>query len=144
MSMADLFQKLGAPLTSTRWSWGAVSEEKDVYLRVWQDEFRTIDGKLTVRVIRHRAPENDSENLGYKERLDHVAQIRSGAKSFCILCVAKKPFSSPRVLASFDKEMIFVGGELIQDGEDCRLELVQRINVDELKRTLPQAPGGPS
>ncbi len=129
MNITDLFQKLGAPLNNTRWSWGAVSEGGDIYLRVWQHDFRTIDGKRTVRVIRHRAPENDSENLGYKERLEHVAQIGAGARSFCILCVAKDPNRRPRELASFDNKTIFVGGELIQDGEDYRLELVAKKKV---------------
>ena len=133
MSMADLFQKLGAPLKNTRWSWGAVSEEGDVYLRVWVDEFRKIDDKQTVRVTRHRTSGSNPENVGHKERLEHVAQIGAGAKSFCILCVAKDPNSHPRELASFDKKSIFVGGKLIQDGEDFWLELTQRINVDELK-----------
>ena len=43
-------------------------------------------------------------------------------------------FSSehPRELASFDDKTILVGGELIQDGGDCWLELTQRIKVDEL------------
>ena len=50
MSMADLFEKLDAPLNNIIWSWGAVSEGGNVYLRVWADEFRKIDGKLTVRV----------------------------------------------------------------------------------------------
>lgn len=132
MSMAALFEKLGAPLYNIRWSWGAVSEEGNVYLRVWADEFRKINGKQTVRVTHHRAFENDPENSGYKERLEHVAQIGVGAKSLCVLCVAKDPNSHPRELASFDDKTIFVGGELIPDGGDYWLELTQRIKVDEL------------
>ena len=133
MSMADLFQKLGAPLKNTRWSWGAVSEEGDVYLRVWVDEFRKIDDKQTVRVTRHRTSRSNPEKAGHKERLEHVAQIGAGAKSFCVLCEAKDPNNHPRELASFDNKTILVGGKLIQDGEDFWLELTQRINVDELK-----------
>ena len=132
MDITDLFKKVGAPLKNDRWSWGAVSEGGDVYLRVWQDEFRTIDGKQTVRVTAHKEFENDPKNLGYNERLKHVDKIRAGAKSFCILCLAKDPNSQPREIKDFDDKEIFVGGELIQDGEDCWLELTQRIKVDEL------------
>ncbi len=55
MGITELFEKLGAPLKNQIWSWGAVSEEGDVYLRVWQDRFRIIDGKQTVQVLHHRA-----------------------------------------------------------------------------------------
>ncbi len=124
MGITDLFKKLGAPLKNQIWSWGAVSEGGDVYLRVWQDEFRTIDGKQTVRVTHHRTFENDRENSGYKERLEHIELIRNGAKSFCVLCLAKDVNSRPREIKDFDAKMIRVGGELIQDGEDYWLEIV--------------------
>lgn len=124
MSITALFKKLGAPLKNQVWSWGAVSEGGDLYLRIWQDEFRKFDGKQTVRVTHHRAFENDPENLGYKERLEHVDKIRLGAKSFCVLCLAKDVNGHPREIKDFDAKMIRVGGELIQDGEDYWLEIV--------------------
>lgn len=129
MSISALFEKLGAPLKSIFWSWGAVSKGGDVYLRVWQDESRMIDGKRTIRVTHHGAFENDPENLGYKERLKHVDQIRLGANSFCIICVAKDVNSRPRAIKEFDAKLIRVGGELIKDGIDYWLEIVDTKKV---------------
>ena len=50
LSLSDLFKKLRAPLNNPRWSWGAVSEEGIVVLRVWGDQRENINGKLFVRV----------------------------------------------------------------------------------------------
>ena len=129
MSISALFEKLGAPLKSIFWSWGAVSKGGDVYLRVWQDESRMIDGKRTIRVTHHGAFENDPENLGYKERLKHIELIREGAKSYCVLCRAKDVNSRPREIRDFDAKLIRIGGELIQDGEDYWLEIVATKKV---------------
>ena len=67
MSIADQFKKVGAPLKNTRWSWGAVSEKGDVFLRVWDHDRRTIDGLLTVRVTHRSVYADQPENLGYQE-----------------------------------------------------------------------------
>ena len=133
MNMSDLFKRVGAPLKNTRWSWGAVSENGDVFLRIWSDQFRQADDKRVVRVTHHAAFANDPENLGYKERLEHVALIAGGARSFCFLCKAIDPNAHPRRLASFDERTLFVGGILIQESEDSWLEVTQRIKIGELK-----------
>ena len=133
MTMADLFKKVGAPLKNTRWSWGAVSEKGDVFLRVWADERKQLDGRLTVRVTHHAVFADQPENLGYRERLEHVALIAAGARSFCIQCTAKDTNAVPRALASFDRRTLFVGGDLIDAGGDSWLELTERITIEELK-----------
>ena len=132
INISDLFQKVGAPLKNKRWSWGAVSLKGYVFLRVWSDERRQIDDKLTVRVTHHSVFSDEPENLGYKERLEHVALIAGGARSFCVQCTAKDPNAHPRQLDSFDSRRLFVGGSLIQHGEDSWLELAQPININEL------------
>jgi len=133
MSMADLFKKVGAPLKNTRWSWGAVSETGDVFLRVWADERKQLDDKLTVRVTHHKVFADQPENLGYQERLQHIALIGAGARTFCILCRAKDTNAVPRELASFDRRMLFVAGDVIDFDGDSWLELIKRIKVDELQ-----------
>ena len=102
LSLSDLFKKLRAPLNNPRWSWGAVSEEGIVILRVWGDQRENINGKLFVRVTHHKRFEDDPENFGYKERLKHVALIGDGARSYCIQCVAKDP-SAIRMVFSYGR-----------------------------------------
>ena len=133
MSSADLFQRLGAPLKNPRWSWGAVSGQGTVFLRVWADEFQKLNGKQTVRVTKHKRFEDEPDNLGYKERVEHIALIGAGAPSFCVLCKAKDPSTKPREVASYDDKTVFVGGELIDHEGDSWLELTDRISIDEVR-----------
>ena len=73
MSRSKLFEKLGAPLKNTRWSWGAISESGNVYLAVWTDQFRGIKEKSFVRLTDNKASGSKPRNLGYLERLEHCS-----------------------------------------------------------------------
>jgi hypothetical protein len=42
MGPKALFEKLGAPLKNTVWSWGGVRADGAIFLRVWEDEKRKI------------------------------------------------------------------------------------------------------
>lgn len=122
MSRSGLFEKLGAPLRNPRWSWGAVSKSGNVYLAVWEDEFRRIKEKNFVRLTNNKISASKPGNHGYRERLEHVDLIRKGAKSFCVLCTVKDKSKSPRRMQDFDRRKLFVGGELIEYGGDWWLE----------------------
>jgi len=89
MSLSSLFNRLGAPLHNNRWSWGAVrANDGSVFLRVWQDESKVINGKRFMRITANEYfQNNDPNNLGYQERLKHIQQIQTGAKSYMIVCV---------------------------------------------------------
>lgn len=120
ISRSKLFEKLGAPLTNIRWSWGAVSKSgRKVYLAVWEDEFRRIKGKKVVRLTNYRT---SADRLGYGERLEQIELIEKGFKSYGVLCTVKDPSESPRSLKDFNREELLVGGKLIKNAGDWWLE----------------------
>jgi hypothetical protein len=130
MNRTELFAYLRAPLANTRWSWGAVRpDDGAVFLQVWQDEHKKIDGKPFTCVNSYTFFGEDLSNLGHAERLRHVDLIRAGAPSFMIMCRAADPKASPRVIASIDDKDVFVGGRLVQFDGDWWLERAARINV---------------
>ena len=124
ISRSKLFERLGAPLTNIRWSWGAISKSgKKVCFAVWEDEFHRIKGKKVVRLTNYRT---SADRHGYKERLEQIELIEKGAKVYGVLCTAKDPSESPRSLKDFNREELLVGGELIKDGGDWWLEDIGR------------------
>jgi hypothetical protein len=128
MTPTDFFKWLGAPFSNARWSWGAMREsDQALFLRVWQDETRKIDGKLHVMVTARQWYADHPNNLGHVERLRHLEAIRVGAHSYAVMCVAKDIEASPRVIHTFNRDELFVGGNLrTVDGEDW-LELIGRV-----------------
>jgi hypothetical protein len=86
MSITTLFEKLGAPLANSRWSWGGVREDGSVVLRVWQNDARRMDGVPHVRLTHHAAFVGREDNLGYQERLQQLARARDGAPYFMVMC----------------------------------------------------------
>lgn len=101
MTLTDLFGHLGAPLSHHRWSWGAVRpEDGAVFVRVWQDEQRRIDGAWFTQVTYCGfSNDNPSNLLGYMERLKHVELVRDGAPSYMVMCKARDIRASTRELA---------------------------------------------
>lgn len=134
LSQEEFFRSLGAPLHNVRWSWGSVRpDDGSVILRVWQDETRKFDGKLHVMITARKWFSDDPSNLGNAERLRHVQAIMKGSPSFAIMCVAVDPKASPREMATFNKDELFVGGNVrTADGEEW-LELVKRIPTSYLR-----------
>jgi putative restriction endonuclease len=98
-------QVLGAHLSNTRWSWGAVDRENNrIYLRVWRDEFETYDEGERVVVLLD-VPRTSSP--GYKERKNHLAQIKNGAEGFGVVCTAvDTKTKGARTIASFDDRLL--------------------------------------
>ena len=124
-SMSDLFNLVGAPLNNTMWSWGAISDRGDVFLRVWGDEMQTIENNRYVRITNF-SKFKGTTNLGWMERLKHIEAIKNGASAFCFLCTAVDPSASPREIKFFDNQRQFVCGGLIEYEGDYWLELVDR------------------
>jgi hypothetical protein len=88
-----------------------------VFLRVWQDLKFIGAERGTFMLICTRGAEGDLKNLGYQERLRHTQSVRDGAKCFMVMCVAKDADAQNRIIAEFDAQDLFVGGEVLETPE---------------------------
>lgn len=70
--------------------------------------------------------EEDPDNLGYSERLEHVSLIEAGAKSYMVMCQARDTKAIPRAIKGFNRKEVFVGGCLVEHDGDRWLEIVSR------------------
>ena len=141
MSQKALFERLGAPLANTRWSWGAVRmSDGAIFLRVWQDETMNRGNREFVRVAANEYfQKNAPKNLGYRERLNHLALVRNGARSYMIICVAIDVDATPRAVKSFNSDELYVGGQLIDVDGDFWLEIVGRVPVQDVRNPYANA-----
>lgn len=134
LSLTEMFASLGAPLANQRWSWGAErSSDGAVFLRVWQDECRKIEGRRCVRLTANAFFADKPDNLGNAERLRHVALVRSGRPVYLVMCVAVDPKLEPRTIARFNRDEVFVGGALVDHEGDAWIELAARKPVREVR-----------
>ncbi len=134
MSQKQLFERLGSPLVNARWSWGAIrARDGVVFLRVWQDEIKRVDGRLFMRVTaNHFFQSHDPSNLGWLERLKHIDSVRGGATSYMVMCVAENANAIPRKVQSFNQDEVFTAGQLIEADGDTWLELGPRVRVQDV------------
>lgn len=126
MSITALFEKLGAPLANSRWSWGGMRGDGSVVLRVWQNETRRIDGKFYVQLTHHEVFAGREDNLGYQERNRHVKQTQAGARCYMVMCEAEEPKTDPRKIKRFEKNSVLVAGELIEHEGDLWAPIADR------------------
>ena len=118
MSISGFFEHcLKARLKNVRWSWGAMDDEGSVYLRVWEHEFRSIDGKRHALILRSPdASDARPGRPGRRERENHVERIRQGAKAFCVVCRARDPWATPKSIDSFEPSPLPGGRIVTKDG----------------------------
>lgn len=129
MSLTQHFEKLGAPLKNSRWSWGSVRESDGVvFLRVWQDRRAQINGKTYMMVTHHAAYVGNESSPGYRERLAQVDLLKAGRSVYMIICIAEDVDAKPRKIKSFIADDLFVGGEVIEYDGDTWVEQAGRID----------------
>jgi hypothetical protein len=134
LSLTEMFASLGAPLANQRWSWGAERpSDGAVFLRVWQDESKKLDGRRSVRLTANSFFADKLDNLGNAERLRHVNLIRSGRSAYLVMCVAVDPRLEPRTISKFNGHEVFVGGVLADFEGDAWIELASRRPVSEVR-----------
>lgn len=130
MSQAEIFASVGAPLKNVRWSWGSVRVSDGViFLRVWQDGTKKIDGKRFIWISDELPPDGD---LGANERLQHTKLVKSGRRCYLIMCQAVDTTAAPRQVQSFNEKEVFVGGEVIMKDGCYWIELKSRVPVKEV------------
>lgn len=132
MTQSEFFKCLGAPLANSRWSWGGSREDGAVVLRVWQDRKRKHDGRWYMMLTHHSKYQHALDNLGYRERNEHVARVRSGSACYMVMCRAVDVTATPRKVLSFDQKDVFVGGALIDLEGDVWIEMTSRIPASTL------------
>lgn len=130
ISQKALFERLGAPLHNTLWSWGSVRQSDGVvFLRVWQDGHIKLDDKRFVWIGSTNQP---SSSLGGNERLRHIELIESGSPCYMVMCLAVDPQAETRKIKSFNSESLFSGGELrLSDGKYL-LEIKDRVPLKRI------------
>ncbi len=125
--MSEFFRRLGAPLV-TVYRWGAISpSDGTVFLRVWQDEIRKHDDACYVRVAAHEKFRGDPNNVGWKERLEHIDLVRAGRKCYLVMCTARDVNKNPRNVEDWNEDSLFVGGPVIELDGDSYVRLGERV-----------------
>lgn len=134
MNPTEFFASLGASLKNSRWSWGSVrAKDGTVFLRVWQDQCKTVQGRRAALVDLlpgHLRPEQ--ETVGRDERRAHLALVRSGATCYMVMCEAKDVKTQPRKIKEYNDTELFIGGILMQDNGGVWLEIVGRVPVRDV------------
>ena len=131
MKISAFYQNiLGANLTNSRWSWGAVDPVAHrVYLRVWEDEIENVeDGQRVLVLI--GAPQTSP---GRPERERHLEAIRNGAEGFGVVCVASfQSDSDSRQIKAFDDRELLAFDGLTEDNGSTYATFRSRIPVAAL------------
>ena len=129
LSISEFFKiRLNAPLVNTRWSWGALSEDKKkIYLSIWADEITVADGKTWVIILN-----NDLNTSPAKqERIDHIDLIKNGLAAYALIKIAKDVTAIPRDMKEFNSEYLRIIKNNFFTDENGRLlaELGDRLPV---------------
>lgn len=124
---------LGAQLKNARWSWGAYdSENHRIFLRVWQDGVKTVNGKERVLIARD-VPRRKSN--GFAERNNHISLVVGGADGYGVACIAVDPKTTEtRTIKSFDDQILLRLGEIFNEDGNTYANVIDRVQVKELAR----------
>jgi hypothetical protein len=115
------------------WSWGSIRPSDGVvFLRVWQDHTRNIDGKYWVQISHCAKYRDKPDDLGHQERLKHIEKIRERAKSFLIMCSAVDVKVLPRKIKKFNEKEVFPCGELIELDGEVWIEQLPRVPAETI------------
>ena len=130
LSLTEFFKmRLGAPLATTRQSWGAYkSDQSAVYLAVWQDEIKRVDGVTWVNVL---GWDDIGSTFGREERIKHLDSIKAGMPAFALIKVAKDVKANPREMKEFNSDyVIAIKNHFRQpEGEMMQVELGERVLI---------------
>jgi hypothetical protein len=130
LSLTEFFKiRLGAPLINTRQSWGAYkSDQSAVYLAVWQDEIKRVDGVTWVNVL---GWDDIGSTFGREERIKHLDSIKAGMPAFALIKAAKDVKTNPREMKEFNADyVITIKNHFRQpEGEMMQVELGERVLI---------------
>jgi len=129
---------LGAQLKNSRWSWGSIDPlHYRVFLRVWDDGFRIINGVDCVLVGFGVQGRNSN---GFAERHQQLQLIRDGAKGYGVVCVAvDSETDAARQIKSFDDQTLIEFGSLLTIDGEVYATVVARVPISELAHAKSSA-----
>lgn len=118
---------LGASFANVRWSWGGVDHERRrVFLRIWEDDIETADGRRRVRILRksqtHSRP-------GWNERVRHIDLVRAGYQAFGVLCERTQPDAG--AILRFDADQLLVLEGVTDAPDSVELQIVGTVPAGE-------------
>jgi len=140
-TLQQIYSFLGLARANNLWSWGA-ADENAVVLQVWTDEIKKSEFGLFFIVLKNR--EEDYKSPGYKERLEHLAQIQKGKKCYLLKCTARdEGRTSPREMETFDSKTLFQTNNKIETDEDGNkiIQVLKRVSLGEAKTEIGQHEG---
>ncbi|SRR6266481_1665225 len=77
MRVRDAFGAFGATVTNERWSWSAISADRNtVVLTWWKDEIRQESGHLVYDMRNHHRLDIWRDRPGNRERIRHLIHAR--------------------------------------------------------------------
>jgi hypothetical protein len=130
LSLTEFFKiRLGAPLVTTRQSWGAYKlDQSAVYLAVWQDEIKRVDGVTWVSVL---GWDDIGSTFGREERIKHIDSIKDGMPAFALVKVAKDIKANPREMKEFNSDYVISIKNHFREpkGEMMQVELGERVPI---------------
>jgi len=134
---------LGFPLRNVRWSWCAVSADRQRALfTVWTDEVKGRRFVLYPVAVRRPGPVGAAADLkaGGREVQDVANLVADGVcrEAFGVLCTAADPDAIPRVRKRFAERDVFRLA-VFREGEAIVAELAERIPVERLRSETTRA-----
>ncbi len=141
MSQTKMFENLGAPLRNVRWSWGSVRpSDGTVFLRVWQDGSRQMEGKRYMWISDETPATGD---VGANERLEHARLAQSGRPCYMVMCQAEDTSAERRKVKTFNAREVFEGGEVVVVEGAYWIELAARVSAHSVAAQPEQSADSP-
>jgi len=137
MGQVTIFAQLGAPLEKHN-SWGAVRQADGVvFLTLWEDRIRTIDGVRYGRITHHgKFAKKRVPNPEYPKRLEHVDRIRKGHPCYLVINKARDTEAITRSVGSVIQDEVFVGGKLIEHDGETWIEVGKGVPIEHASAPL--------
>ena len=132
MGINDFFEnRLGVKRRNKVWSWGASNPDtQQIFLCVWEDDIQTSDGLERIMVL---GTDWIGTSHGFKERKQHLEELRKGAEGYGVLCTAVDIHTSEaRSIKKFDRETLLKFGKIIDEDNHVFVRIVDRIPIENL------------
>lgn len=122
-------QDLAAPLKNQQWSWGALDDGGQVFLRVWQKDWE------------HRArrslvigPNWKPQSAGHNERIRQLALVDAGARGFLVVCDGHFDEAHDKmVIKSYRDDVVFPITAIERAGETIHARWTDPVAVASLR-----------